>query len=44
MAFLMDYWDTLDIGRPELNHSQGFFREFWEIYDFKKILIFKSCL
>lgn len=28
MALYMDYWDSIDIGRPELNHSQGFFREF----------------
>lgn len=38
----MDYWDTLDIGRPELNHSQGFFSEFIVFnYDEKKIMIFK---
>ncbi|KAL7030622.1 hypothetical protein ACKWTF_006731 [Chironomus riparius] len=33
MAFLMDYWDTLDIGRPELNHSQGFFRRTHSLHE-----------
>lgn len=28
MALRIDYWDSIDIGRPELNHSQGFFRKF----------------
>lgn len=28
MALFMDYWNSIDIGRPELNHSQGFFSEF----------------
>ena len=47
MAFLMDYWDTLDIGRPELNHSQGFFSKFYEFNeksDLKKKNVFDLIL
>ncbi|KAG5683466.1 hypothetical protein PVAND_012744 [Polypedilum vanderplanki] len=31
--YAIDYWDSIDIGLPELNHSQGFFRRTHSLHE-----------
>lgn len=32
-SYAIDYWDSIDIGLPELNHSQGFFRRTHSLHE-----------